>query len=452
MGTTHVADARTGLYERFVNPQWARLLDVMQMNVTYARCRGAELFTADGRRFVDFVSGYCVHNIGHNHPDVAAAVKDEIDRAGPAMLQSHVSELAGELASKLCARAGGGLERAYFGSSGSEGVETAIKFSRARTGRSGILYAANGFHGLTCGALSLMSNPFWTEGFGPFLPDTVAVPFGDLAELERRLSTKRYAAFITEPIQGEGGIRIPEPAYLREAHVLCRRHGSLLVLDEVQTGLYRTGPFLAAHGLGVEPDVVVLAKALSGGFVPVSAVLMTEAVHRAVYGSLQRAFVHTSTYSENSLAMRAGLATLEVLEENRLGERAAAQGERLRARLRERLAGFEMVGDVRGVGQLSGIEFRAPRSLALRVGFGAFRKIHPGMFGQVVVMSLFRDHGVLSQVCGNDFLVLKVAPPLVVEDEHMDQFVEGVHAVVARMHSKPSFWAEALGLAKRVAT
>ena len=159
-------------YEQYINPQWVRLLDVLEMNVTYVRCSGAELYTSEDKVVLDFNSGYCVHNIGHNHPRLIAALKDELDRAGPAMLQSHVSDIAGELAEKLCARAGGRLTKAFFASSGSEGIETVIKFARAHTGRSAILYAADGFHGLTCGALSLMSNEFWKEGFGPFLPDT----------------------------------------------------------------------------------------------------------------------------------------------------------------------------------------------------------------------------------------------------------------------------------------
>jgi ornithine--oxo-acid transaminase len=449
MSDTELAPPGLRLYEQFVNTKWAKLLDVMEMNVSYARCRGTVLTTADGREILDFNSGYCVHSIGHNHPRVVEALKQELDRLGPAMLQSHVSELAGDLASRLCERAGGSLRRAYFGSSGSEGVETAIKFARAHTGRPGILYAAGGFHGLTCGALSLMSNPFWTEGFGPFLPETAAVPFGDLEALERELATNRIAAFVTEPVQAEGGVVLPPASYLREAQALCRAHGALLVLDEVQTGMYRTGPFLAAHRFGVEPDLVVLAKAMSGGLVPVGAVLMSEAVHRSVFRSLERAFVHTSTFSENALAMRATLATLEVLEDERLGERADLGGKRLRARLRERLAGFEMIQGVRGVGQLSAIVFRPPTSLTLRLGFAAFRKIHPGMFGQVVVMRLFRDHGVLTQACGNHFLALKVAPPLVVEEEQETRFVDAIHDVVKTMHSSPSFWVEALGIAKR---
>ena len=198
------------------------------------------------------------------------------------MLQSHVPEQAGELAERLCNRAGGRLAKVFFASSGSEGIEAAIKFSRAHTGRTGLLYAERAFHGLTCGALSLMNGEYWRGGFGPLLPETDPVPFGELKALERELATRRYAAFFVEPVQSEGGIRIPDSNYLAAAQALCRRHGSLFVLDEVQTGMYRTGSFLAAHHFGLDPDIVVLAKALSGGLIPVSATLMSDAVYRSV--------------------------------------------------------------------------------------------------------------------------------------------------------------------------
>jgi ornithine--oxo-acid transaminase len=294
-----------------------------------------------------------------------------------------------------------------------------------------------------------MDDAHWRDGFGPLLPDTEALGFSDLDALESRLATRKFAAFIVEPVQAEAGIRIPAPDYLRSAQALCRKYGSLLVLDEVQTGMYRTGGFLAAHHFGVEPDMAILAKALSGGLVPVGAVLMTEDVNRAVYSSLQRAFVHTSTFSENGLAMRAGLATLDVLERERLGQRAAALGERLRRDLRDALAGYEMVTDVRGLGLLCGIEFRAPSQLRLKLPFEAFRHMHPGMFGQVLVMHLFRNQGILTQICGNNFMVLKVAPPLVATEAQLHRFVAAVREVVDLMHSSNSFWSEALGMARR---
>jgi ornithine--oxo-acid transaminase len=440
---------KDGLYQERVNPQWVRLLDVLQMNPRYTRCEGTELFTEDGRRILDFLSGYCVHNLGHNHPAVIEAIKDELDRRGPAMLQSHVPELAGELADKLCWRAGGRVKKAFFCSSGSEGVEAAIKFSRAHTRREGLLYAEGAFHGLTCGALSLMGDPFWREHFGPMLADTEAVPFGDPESVERKLATKKFAAFIVEPLQGEGGVRVSPQGYLEKVQALCRRYGTLFVVDVVQTGLYRTGRFLASHHFNIEPDMVVLAKALSGGLIPSAALLMSDEVYDSVYGSIARAIVHTSTFSENGLAMRAGLATLEALEREHLGERALAAGDFLRARLRDALAGYEMVKEVRGLGLLSAIEFQAPRKLALRVSFEAFGKVHPGMFGQVVVMRLFRL-GFLTQMCGNNFLVLKVAPPLVVKERDADAFVHAVKDVVDMMHASGTFWSEAMGLARRV--
>jgi ornithine--oxo-acid transaminase len=424
-------------------------LDLLEMNVRYERCSGSELFTADGRRILDFLSGYCVHNVGHNHPAVIAALREELEREGPAMVQTHVAESAGKLAEKLCLRAGGRLTKVFFGSSGSEGVEAAIKFSRAHTGRPGLLFANGAFHGLTCGALSLMGDPFWREGFGPLLPETEAIPLDDVDALERKLASKRFAAFIVEPIQSEAGVRVPTPEYFRAAQSLCRRYGTLLVLDEVQTGMYRTGPFLAVQRCGVDPDMVVLAKAMSGGLVPVSAVLMTDAIYDSVYGSLRRAIVHTSTFSENGLAMRAALATLEVLEAEKLGPRAAEAGEKLRTRLHETLCEYEMVKTVRGEGLLLGIEFSAPRSLRLRIPFEAFMRIHPAMFGQIIVMRLFRDSGILTQICGNNFMVLKVAPPLVVTDGQIDEFVSAIEDVMELAHSSSAFWSEALGLARR---
>ena len=441
-------------YSEHVNPEWVNLLNLLQMNSTYVRCQGAELFTKDGRVILDYLSGYCVHNTGHNHPAIIAELHRELDKLGPAMLQSHVPDLSAELAKRLCRLAGGRLNKVFFTSSGSEGVESAIKFSRATTGRNGILYVQGAFHGLTCGALSLMDSEFWRAKFGPMLADTVALPCGDLEALKEKLATKKFGAFVVEALQSEAGIRLPDAGYLRAARELCTRYGAMLVVDEVQTGMFRTGRFLASQHFNtaagpVDPDMVILAKALSGGLVPVGAILMTDKVYSSVFDSLKRSMVHASTFSENSLSMRAGLATLDVLEAENLGERALAMGDYLRGRLREELSGYEMIKDVRGAGLLSGIEFQAPKSMSLRVPFEAFRMIHAGMFGQVLVMRLFRDHKILTQICGNNFMVLKVAPPLTVSVEQLDAFVAAAKAVVELAHTKNEFWGEALGLARR---
>lgn len=438
-------------YHAHVNPQWVKLLELLQMNARYVECRGEKLRTEEGRTILDFLSGYCVYNIGHNHPAVVEALHQELDRNGPAMLQSHVAETAGELAEVLCRKAGGRLNKAYFCSSGSEGVETAIKFSRAFTKREGLLAAKAAFHGLSCGALSLMDHGFWSDGFGPLLPQVSFVDFGDLNVLEQKLKTKKFAALFLEPIQGEGGIVVPPAGYLEGAQKLCRKYGTLLVMDEVQTGLYRTGTFLCSQQYGLDPDMVILAKALSGGLVPSGAVLMTDEIYDSVYGSLRRAIVHTSTYSENALAMRAGLATLQVLDDEDLGARATALGEKFRSSLKEALAEYEMVSEIRGAGFMSGIVFAPPKSLALRVSFEAFKRIHPAMFGQMLVMRLYREHGILTQICGNNFLVLKAAPPLNASEASMDAFVVGIASVMDAVHSSVQFWKDALALAGRAA-
>ena len=182
---------------------------------------------------------------------------------------------------------------------------------------------------------------------------------------------------------------------------------------------------------------------------PVSAVLMTDKVYRGVYSSLRQAIVHTSTFSENSLSMRAGLATLEVLQKENLGPRALELGEKFRAQLRQALAPFEMVKEVRGMGLLSGIEFGAPKKLSLRVPYEAFLRIHPAMFGQIIVMRMFREKNILTQICGNNFMVLKAAPPLMIEQSQLDEFIAALTSVVELAHTSTAFWSEALGLARR---
>jgi len=443
------ASTRGGAYGRFVNPEWVRLLDLLGMNIKYRRCLGTELFTEDGRVILDFLSGYCVHNTGHNHPHIVQSLMEELSSSGPVMLQSNAACSAGVLAERLSVLSGGALTKVHFCSSGSEGIEAVIKFARVSTGRTGFVYAKGAFHGLTCGALSLMGDPFWKEGFGPMLPETHEVAFGDLVGLEEILRTRKIAALVLEPLQGEAGI-VPAPAgYLAGAEHLCQKYGTLFVLDEVQTGIGRTGRFIAAHHDGVQPDMVVLAKALSGGLVPVAAVLMREDIYESVYGSLKKSIIHTSTYSENGLAMRAGLATLDVLDEEGLSVRAERLGIELRAALQERLKRFEMVSEVRGQGLLNGIVMRAPSSMRLRVSFQAFRAIHAGMFGQMLVMRLFQRYNILSQMCGNNFMVLKVAPPLVITEPQMEQYVDAIEAVVEDVHSSSSCWSDAMKLAQR---
>jgi ornithine--oxo-acid transaminase len=436
-------------YAQHVNPVWVKLLDALGMNVQYTHASGAELYTRQGRTILDCLSGYCVHNVGHNHPHVVSELVAELQSQSTSMIQSNVVEKAGALASILCQEAGGNISKVFFCSSGSEGIEAVIKFARAHTGRTDLVYAAGAFHGLTCGALSLMGSAFWRESFGPMLGGTHEVPFADLPAIEKLLVTKKIAAVILEPIQAEAGIVLPPASYLAGVQTLCHKHGALFVLDEVQTGMGRTGTFLAGQRYGVDPDMIVMAKALSGGLVPCAAVLMSDAISKSVFHSLRRAFIHTSTFSENSLAMRAGIATIEVIKRERLSERADSLGAEFRERLREVLKPYEMVKYVRGEGMLTGIEFQAPRSLSMRMSFEAFKAVHPGLFGQILVMRLFKDQDILTQICGNNFMVLKVAPPLTVSEAQLNYCVESIRSVVETVHSSRAFWIDALNLGRR---
>lgn len=446
--TSHAVTNET--YSHYVNPQWVKLLNVLGMNKHYVGSSGVELYTEEGEVYLDFLSGYGVYNVGHHHPKINEALREELLSGRPTMLQSHVPDLAAELACTLCARAGGTLERAFFGSTGSEGVETALKFSRRFTGRDSIAYAAGGFHGLTCGALSLMSNPWWKAGFGSLLPHTQAVPFGDIEAARALLNTKRYAAFILEPVQAESGVIVPSADYLKAVQQLCRDTKTLFVIDEVQTGVYRCGPFLASHHLGIEPDMVILAKALSGGQVPVGAVLMRQDICDSVYSSIDRAFVHASTFSENALSMRAALSTLQTIEEEGIAENCVRQGERLRAGLQELQLRHPMIRSVRGVGLMNGIEFGPPPSAVARLVHAGISKIHPGLFGQVLVKAIYDRGKIITQMCGNNFNVVKVLPPLVVQDAQVDHFISTVDEVVSEMESgTTSFWSESMALAMR---
>jgi ornithine--oxo-acid transaminase len=419
------------------------------MNVKYRRCLGTELHTEDGRVLLDFLSGYCVHNTGHNHPYIVEALVHELQASGPTMLQSHIAYSAGALAERLTSLTGSHLTKTFFCSSGSEGIEAVIKFARIFTKRNGIVYAKGAFHGLTCGALSLMGDAFWKEGFGPMLPETYEVPFGDIAPLEVTLQQNKIAAVVLEPLQGEAGI-VPAPVgYLAAVERLCKKHSVLFVLDEVQTGIGRTGTFIAGHRDNVQPDMVVLAKALSGGLVPVAAVLMRDDIYKSVYGSLKKSIIHTSTFSENGLSMRAGLATLDVLESEDLAARAERLGTELRAQLTQRLSRFEMFSEVRGLGLLNGIVMQQPTSLRLRIPFQTFRTIHPGMFGQMLVMRLFQHHNILCQMCGNNFMVLKIAPPLVITDSQINQYLDAIESLMETVHSSANFWSDAIQLAQR---
>ncbi|HET8977266.1 MAG TPA: aspartate aminotransferase family protein [Solirubrobacteraceae bacterium] len=426
------ADEALELAARHLDTSLVDVLRILGFDREYVSARGSYLYDAAGRAYLDFHTGEGFASLGHNHPDVrevlaAAASADLVDG-----VQIHYSVLAGMLAEALTRRLPAGLEAVFFASGGAEAVDSAMKFARAATGRPRLLSCDSSFHGVTLGPLSLVGDDFFTEGFGPLLPGCGRVPFGDLERLEAELKSRDVAAFIVEPIQGRE-VTLPPEGYLRAAQDLCRRYGTLFVADEIQTGLGRTGRWFALEHSGLEPDVVLVGKALSGGYMPVAAMVTTRAIFDRAVGTLERSYVHQSTFGRNRLSMAAGLATLRVIERDGLVEHAERVGDALLAGLSDLQARYEMVKEVRGRGLMIGIELGAPRSRLARLNWRLVHMASDGLFPQLIVIPLHRDHGVITMAAGkND--VIKLLPPLTLSEPEAARFLEALDAVLAECH------------------
>lgn len=457
-GQQDVTAATKWRFREHVNPPMAKLFAAHHMDRVFTSARGCTLTTEDGTDYLDFVAGYGCLNLGHNHPAVTGALRTFLDGGAPTFVQ-YVSMPAqtAELAERLCEVAPPGLERAFFSNSGAEAVEAALKLARAGTGRRRLVYTANSYHGKTLGALSVTGRDSHRAGFGPLLPDCVEVPYGDVAALAAVIDGA--AAFVVEPVQGEGGVVLPPPGYLRAAQELCRRAGAAFVLDEIQTGLGRTGAMFAAEHDGLEPDVLCVAKSLSGGLVPIAVTLSRAELWDQAYGSSNRAMLHSSTFGGGNFAAAAGLATLDALEAEKLPARAAELGAHLRAGLQEVAGRYDFIREVRGVGLMNAIEFDGDFSGAARSLADELLTRLPGDLHALVdwmpddvtdairhagrtleatlgdlmclrfVHALARDHRILTFVTANHGRMLRIQPPLVLDRAEADRFVAATDAV-----------------------
>lgn len=421
------------LHEAHLNPQLPRVLRTLGFDRTYVRGEGPWLYDDHGERYLDLLSGFGVFALGRSHPAIKAALHQAIDLDLPNMVQMDTALFPGLLAEALCSRSGPQLERVYFCNSGAEAVESAIKFARAFTRRTRIVYCAHAYHGLTLGALSLNGGTSFREGFGPLLADVTEVPFGDLAALRDALAPGDVAAFVAEPIQGKGVYEAPGE-YWRGAEQACREFGALLVMDEVQTGVGRTGTFWCHEQFGIAPDLLCASKALSGGYVPVACVLARDDVFRAVYSSMDRALVHSTTFKQNQLAMVAGLATLSVLDDEGLVEHARTMGDVWKERFAPLLERYELLVDVRGKGQMIGLEFGEPESRALRRWWRLTERVRPAYFAQTIVLPLFRRHRILTQVAADGVNIIKLLPTLGVGEAEIDLTVTAFDDVLRDAH------------------
>lgn len=436
-------------YAAHINPQFVKVLRTIGFDRHYVRATGAYLFDAAGEQFLDCLAGYGVFNMGRNHPRIKAALMRALEMDLPNMIQMDAPPLAGQLAEKLLMRVGApAIDTVFFTNSGTEAVEAAIKFAKCATGRARIVHCTHAFHGLTNGALSCNGNAEFRDGFEPLLGDCVGVPFGDLDALADVVKSGNVAAFIVEPIQGKGVYTAPS-GYFEEAITLCRRHGTLVIADEVQTGLGRTGKWFAFQHWNSAPDMVCVAKALSGGYIPCGALCYPRAIYSKVFHSMDRCVVHSNTFGRNTLAMVAGLTALQVLHDDGLVENAARQGAVLLQGLQALAQEFEMVREVRGCGLMLGIEFGEPHSLKLRTGWKLLHALNDGLFGQLIVVPLFQKHHIVSQVAGHNAIV-KLLPPLVLTDSDVAWILGALREVIADVHKFPgAAWDVGKGLAKR---
>jgi len=422
-------------YAKYVNPSFIELLGVLGFGRVFTRASDVWIWDSEGRRYLDCLAGFGSVNLGHNHPLLTARLHELLDEQVLHFCHTGPSAGAAALAQALAERLPDPLEISLFASSGAEAVEAGLKLARAATGRTAFISCAGGFHGTTFGTLSVMGAQRLRAPFEPLLADCYQVPFGDLAALERALDAHRCAAFVVEPIQAEGGVVLPPPGYLAAAQALCRKRGTLLVLDEVQTGLGRTGMLFAHQAENMVPDVLCLAKALSGGLAAISVAVTSRALFDKAYGSPGRFDLHSSTYQGNAFSCAAALKTLELVDELNLTARCAERGEQLLAGLRQRLAGHPLIKDIRGRGLLVGIEFGPTGSSWLdKLAPALVDKVSESMFGQWVAVKLL-EAGILAQPASSRWNVLRLEPPLTISENEIATVIETVGTVLDEYRS-----------------
>ena len=417
------------LHERHLNSTLVSVQRIIGFDHVYAHGRGAYLYDLDGHDYLDFLSGYSVFNIGRNHPAVQQAIRDVLEMDLPNMVQMDCSLLSGLLAEALLKKLPPHLNAVFFCNSGTEATEGAIKFARAATGRTGLVSIEKAFHGLTNGSLSVMGDVHFQEGFGPLLENCTRVAMGDIAALRAKLEKRDTAAFIIEPVQGKGVI-FPKDDFYVKAQQLCRETGTLFICDEVQTGLGRTGRWWGFEHWGLEPDIITVAKSLSGGYVPCAAIVARREIYQKTFSRLDRCVVHSSTFGRNNLAMACGLATLQVMDDEALVERARENGEELRRRLDALKAKHSLIKEVRGLGMMLAIEFHQPKEFASKMGWKLLHMVESELFGQMIVTTLFKKHRILTQIAGHAMDVLKILPPLISGEKEIERFVSALDSVL----------------------
>ncbi len=417
------------LYRQHLNPELFNMFRLIGFDRKFVRAEGVHVWDEAGRKYLDLLGAYGAMNFGHNRPEIHQALQRV--QNFPNLLQVSMGVVTSMLAANLAQITPGDLNRTFFGNSGAEAVEGALKLARIATGRQTLIYAENSFHGKSFGALSVTGRTKYQTPFEPLLPKTEPVPFGNAARLEERLARKDVAAVILEPIQGEAGIQVPAPGYLSEARAICSRYGSLLILDEIQTGFGRTGWNFACESESVVPDVLCLGKSLGGGVMPIGAYITTDKIWNAAYGQMERATLHTSTFGGNTLAAAAALESIRLLVEEGLAEQARENGEYFLAKLQDLQQKYPVIAEVRGRGLFIGLEFASPKSNLLNtLTGGTVKKLAEEYFASIVAGQMLSEHGIITAYTLNNPNVIRLEPPLVIKREEIDYVVQALEAVL----------------------
>lgn len=407
--TTEYSDLKTTerRYKEHISPAMARLLKFSGYYAQEEMSQGVYVYDEKGERYLDCAGGYGVFILGHRHPEVVSAVKNQIDKM-PLSSKIFFNPLMAELAEKLAQYCAGGLKYCFFCSSGTEAVEGSIKIARLATGKTGIISTTNSFHGKTMGSLSISGREVYKNGCGPLLPETTQIAFNDPEALLSAID-EHTAAFITEPIQGEGGINMPSNGYFEKVRKICSDKGILFIADEIQSGMGRSGKFLALDHWGVKPDLLLLAKGLGGGVMPIGAIVGTSEVWKPFFTNPT---IHTSTFGGNQLACAAALATLDVITKENLMERCADSGNYFLKRLNEIKNSYpKVIKEVRGIGLMLGVELNEER------------------FGGSVMYEMAKNK-VTGVYTLNNQKVLRFEPALIIEKSQIDEALAAFESAV----------------------
>ncbi|HYU53213.1 MAG TPA: aspartate aminotransferase family protein [Gemmatimonadaceae bacterium] len=418
-------DTYLNLYARHINSVFVWSVAPLKLARQYVRAEGIHLWDRDGQKYYDFFSGFGCLNLGHNHPDVVQALRSALEHRIPLIHQLVPSSLEAALAHNLAALLPSPLEVSYFVSSGSEAIEASLKLARAFTRRECVLSMHRGYHGSTMGALTLTGSSAYRVPFRPLLPGVEYVPFGDTQRLADALKSERYAAVYIEPIQGQGGVNVPPPGYLQNARALCTRYGTLLVLDEVQTGMGRTGAMFAFDHDGIVPDILILAKSLGGGVMPLGACITSQRIWQKVYGSLKTFQLHGSTFSGNGLACVAGLATISTLIRDKLCEASRQRGERLMSDLSRLKTRHKVIAEVRGRGLMIGVTLDLSSLNPINaLSHLVLKAISAKAVTAFVASRMLNDYQIIVPPSLTDEYLLRVFPPLTATDDDLLYFIQ----------------------------